>query len=732
MSDTKLAPFYYPWPNLGIKLSRQWENLRDNTEKEAPLIRAAYVDAQPVSANAPGEHDLAGWAIGERDFRNKFRIWYDKVADRFSIQYNSGTEPVEIWNDYLSIRDIDGRVTVHGYGGLDATAGGFYTPLSRNLAVSATFSPPSAEWQWTHSLNAKPILWNTFNLEDKSITPISVDVSNPNIAYFYFSQPYAGRAIAGAEHLRGSGIRITDGISNFVNATILSFNDTDFYISHGLEGYPTINLKTITGTGGVTDHGLLTGLADDDHPQYLLRTEESPGFYGVFIRESDGNPPTFRNDTVIFDSEFFYIHSDSVGKPTVSLRDATGSGADHGSLTGLSDDDHTQYLLASQATDRATFTTNWTDLTDGGVTTLHSHADSSGSNFYAKMESGAEFGDTILFADADFNKSGPTLTIDDTGIDHAQLANLLIGDPHTQYVLKTDQNPGFYGIYIRESDGNPPTFRNDTIIFDSEFFYLNSNSVGKPTVSFRGIAPFGSTALAQGFGTLGEWIFQHNLNTENLVWSTYDNRQLAIIPDKVDISNPNIAYFYFIPAIAGKAVLLGGLNTAGSVALASGITSVTDGYSTYNNQVKLNFSNRDFYLSPGGQAGSSVVNLSSRYTDYISAFIETASVMNINIDPMAPYDYRLNFAKIDCREGSCKGGFYLLRNDDRVSATVWKGHSTGIGINNMSHITISTTRQTLTPGSAIDVKTGDSIIFSVSENTAAAKWIRISVETERL
>lgn len=47
---------------------------------------------------------------------------------------------------------------------------------------------------------------------------------------------------------------------------------------------------------------------------------------------------------------------------------------DHGSdLAGLGDDDHTQYLLASDATDRTTFASNWTDLTDGGDTTLHDH-----------------------------------------------------------------------------------------------------------------------------------------------------------------------------------------------------------------------------------------------------------------------------------------------------------------------------------------------------------------------
>lgn len=50
-----------------------------------------------------------------------------------------------------------------------------------------------------------------------------------------------------------------------------------------------------------------------------------------------------------------------------------GSTNHHGNLTGLLDDDHTQYLLASSATDRSTFATNWTDLTDAGATTLHKH-----------------------------------------------------------------------------------------------------------------------------------------------------------------------------------------------------------------------------------------------------------------------------------------------------------------------------------------------------------------------
>jgi len=63
--------------------------------------------------------------------------------------------------------------------------------------------------------------------------------------------------------------------------------------------------------------------------------------------------------------------------------DLTDSGAttlhkhDHGGMDGLSDDDHTQYLLASDATSRAAFAANWLDLTDGGATALHTHAGTS-------------------------------------------------------------------------------------------------------------------------------------------------------------------------------------------------------------------------------------------------------------------------------------------------------------------------------------------------------------------
>lgn len=64
-----------------------------------------------------------------------------------------------------------------------------------------------------------------------------------------------------------------------------------------------------------------------------------------------------------------------------------GGVSTHSALTGLSADDHAQYLLASDATNRATFATNWTDLTDTGTTTLHTHS-SSVESLDLSLESG--------------------------------------------------------------------------------------------------------------------------------------------------------------------------------------------------------------------------------------------------------------------------------------------------------------------------------------------------------
>ena len=107
-----------------------------------------------------------------------------------------------------------------------------------------------------------------------------------------------------------------------------------------------------------------------------------------------------------------------------------GGVTDHGDLTGLSDDDHTQYLLVNatrgmSATtlianlntdlldsqtgayyiDSANFTgTNWTDLTDGGDTTLHDH-DGISENTAARHTQGTDTTLGTMTADIDMGSS---------------------------------------------------------------------------------------------------------------------------------------------------------------------------------------------------------------------------------------------------------------------------------------------------------------------------------------
>lgn len=164
------------------------------------------------------------------------------------------------------------------------------------------------------------------------------------------------------------------------------------------------NHTDLTDGGATTlhkhDHGGMDGLSDDDHPQYLLangtRSLSADWDAGSFeIRaqtfESDvitGTAPLVIASTTkvinlnsdLLDDQSGSYYLDSGNFTGTNWTDLTDAGAttlhkhDHGGMDGLADDDHAQYLLASDATNRATFASNWTDLTDGGVTSLHSHS----------------------------------------------------------------------------------------------------------------------------------------------------------------------------------------------------------------------------------------------------------------------------------------------------------------------------------------------------------------------
>lgn len=86
------------------------------------------------------------------------------------------------------------------------------------------------------------------------------------------------------------------------------------------------------GEGGtitvISDHGDLTGLSDDDHTQYS-KVDGSRNFTGIVSYNED---KTFTQDAELVAKK--YVDDNTV--------------TDHGNLSGLADDDHTQYVLHTQ------------------------------------------------------------------------------------------------------------------------------------------------------------------------------------------------------------------------------------------------------------------------------------------------------------------------------------------------------------------------------------------------
>lgn len=113
----------------------------------------------------------------------------------------------------------------------------------------------------------------------------------------------------------------------------------------GLGRVPTATDTSIG--GGVTDHGLLTGLADDDHLQYLLLTGRTGGQV-LLSADSTAIPLTIRggsNSTIAVqqwgdqaNTTTLDIFSVGGGTPAISLRTDTGTGLNltaGGSTIGL-------------------------------------------------------------------------------------------------------------------------------------------------------------------------------------------------------------------------------------------------------------------------------------------------------------------------------------------------------------------------------------------------------------
>ncbi len=98
---------------------------------------------------------------------------------------------------------------------------------------------------------------------------------------------------------------------------------------------------------GAVDHGTANGLTDDDHPQYFNATRGDAVYLHKALVGFDGiTVASGTNRVTISGFRQEYLSASGTLQTDIDTRLTDVTGEDHGILTGLTDDDHAQYVLA--------------------------------------------------------------------------------------------------------------------------------------------------------------------------------------------------------------------------------------------------------------------------------------------------------------------------------------------------------------------------------------------------
>lgn len=335
----------------------------------------------------------------------------------------------------------------------------------------------------------------------------------------------------------------------------------------------------------------------------------SGGFYGLKVTETSG-VPKFSTDKIIFNSEHFYLTNNSQGKPIINFVGSSGeanTASNVGAGTGLfaqksGVDLQFKSLLAgsniviTQDSDEVTIASQ----AAGGFYGINVGLDD-GSRLFRQLN-------TVKFDNVDFYISQNSPNTDEVIISFRpdevqnvgsgagvfkqksnktfQLKSITAGSNITLtentndiQIASVGGGGGFYGVLFKESEAGGYSKRSDALVVDSAFFYLSTDGDGRPLLSLVNA----NGTVSRTFSSSTQWILSHNLGTKELFWGAYDSADEAVIPYKVDVSDPNTTYFYFSQAEAGFAIVSrggggsGGAGTAENVGAGVGLFAQKSG-----------------------------------------------------------------------------------------------------------------------------------------------------------
>lgn len=276
-------------------------------DPEFRSVSFAVDDATEMNSIPPGKLSN-GKTVYRRDTRS---VWIYDVDTWRNTGLGPDGIPSAINDNYVNSATLDGD-TLRISGIENAGANVNLAPLT-STSVKVSPSSPNQDIELAHGLGAdldtipEPVsgVLLTFPSDQVDVTPdavlTEVTVTGVTTKTWTFkreglpdivvavndngSQGTADGAITGAT-LSGTVLTLTgtgsagasvdlaalqDGVGDG-SETIINAGSNTLVTGSGTSGDPYVISSTSSG-GGITDHGALTGLLDDDHPQYMTQTE---------------------------------------------------------------------------------------------------------------------------------------------------------------------------------------------------------------------------------------------------------------------------------------------------------------------------------------------------------------------------------------------------------------------------------------------------------------------------